>query len=168
MRLVRPIVNESYVVEFLQHPRATALIPTLFIYFQSRTELSITAGRHPTVEMSLPQNNSSFIPHSLHLSHPHSYLHLITAPNASGKSTTLRLTAIITILAQVGSFVPADHAEIGIVDRIFTRIGARDEVDRGRSTFMIEMDEAAEILRRATRRSLVCIHYRHSCQYYMG
>lgn len=67
----------------------------------------------------------------------------------------LRLTAIVTILAQVGSFVPADYAEVGIVDRIFTRIGARDEVDRGRSTFVIEMEETAEILRKATKKSLV-------------
>jgi DNA mismatch repair ATPase MutS len=118
-------------------------------------KLKIIDGRHPTVEESVAVKNGFFAPHSLCLSYPDSFLHLITAPNASGKSTSLRLTALITILAQVGSFVPAASAEIGLVDKIFTRIGARDEVSRGRSTFMIEMEESSEILRRATERSLV-------------
>lgn len=82
-------------------------------------------------------------------------MHVITGPNQGGKSTLLRQTAVIAILAQAGSFVPADHAEIGIVDRVFSRIGARDDLFRDRSTFMLEMVETAAILRHATPRSLV-------------
>jgi len=82
-------------------------------------------------------------------------LHVITGPNMSGKSSLLRQTALITILAQVGSFVPADRAEVGLVDKVFSRVGGKDDLYRDRSTFMVEMLESAEILRRATSRSLV-------------
>ena len=85
----------------------------------------------------------------------HSRLHLITGPNMSGKSSLLRQTALIAILAQVGSFVPADQAHIGIVDKVFSRVGAKDDLYHDRSTFMVEMLETAEILNRATTRSLV-------------
>lgn len=88
---------------------------------------------------------------------PQSFLHVITGPNMAGKSTLLRQTALISILAQAGSFVPADAAVIGIVDKLFSRVGAKDDLFRDRSTFMVEMLETAEILKRATSRSLVRI-----------
>lgn len=86
---------------------------------------------------------------------PDSQLHVITGPNMAGKSTLLRQTALIAILAQSGSFVPADYAEVGVVDRLFSRVGAKDDVFRDRSTFMVEMLETADILKKATPNSLV-------------
>ncbi|KAG8763118.1 DNA mismatch repair ATPase msh1 [Ceratobasidium sp. 428] len=111
-------------------------------------------GRHPAVELGLLTSGRVFTPNTVDLG-PHSRLMLITGPNMAGKSTVLRQSALIAILAQTGSFVPADSAEIGVVDRVFSRIGARDDLFRDRSTFMVEMLEAGEILRRATNRSLV-------------
>jgi DNA mismatch repair ATPase MutS len=96
-----------------------------------------------------------FTPNSVNLS-PASRLHVITGPNMAGKSTFLRQTALIAILAQTGSFVPADSAVIGIVDKLFSRVGAKDDLFHDRSTFMVEMLETAEILNRATPQSLVC------------
>lgn len=112
-------------------------------------------GRHPTVEIGLLSSGRQFVPNSVQMKED-SNMHIITGPNMAGKSTLLRQTALITILAQVGSFVPADYAHIGIVDRLFSRIGARDDLFRDRSTFMVEMLETADILRRATDKSLVC------------
>ena len=97
-----------------------------------------------------------FTPNSLTLS-PESRVHIITGPNMAGKSTYLRQTALITILAQTGSFVPADYATIGIVDKLFSRVGAKDDLFRDRSTFMVEMLETADILKRATPSSLVIV-----------
>ncbi|KAG9000887.1 DNA mismatch repair ATPase msh1 [Tulasnella sp. JGI-2019a] len=114
----------------------------------------VTNGRHPTVELGLLNSGRNFVPNSVHL-HPKSRLHVITGPNMAGKSTLLRQTALIAILAQTGSFVPAEFARIGIVDKVFSRIGAKDDLYRDRSTFMVEMLETAEILRKATDRSLV-------------
>ena len=94
---------------------------------------------------------------------PDSQLHVITGPNMAGKSTLLRQTALIAILAQSGSFVPADHAEVGIVDRLFSRVGAKDDVFRDRSTFMVEMLETADILKKATPNSLVSQPVFFSC-----
>ncbi|KAF8222260.1 hypothetical protein L208DRAFT_608417 [Tricholoma matsutake] len=111
-------------------------------------------GRHPTVELGLLAAGRVFTPNSVQLSSG-SMLHVITGPNMAGKSTFLRQTALIAILAQVGSFVPADFATIGIVDRLFSRVGAKDDLFHDRSTFMVEMLETADILRRATRQSLV-------------
>ncbi len=104
--------------------------------------LNIINGRHPTVEHGLSSGLSprNFVPNSLNLS-PTSYLHLITGPNMGGKSTVLRQTAIIAILAQAGCYVPADKAEVGVVDRVFSRVGARDDLFMDRSTFMVEMHE---------------------------
>ena len=104
--------------------------------------------------MGLLTSGRTFVPNSLQLT-PESHLHIITGPNMGGKSTFLRQTALIAILAQVGCFVPAERASIGIVDRLFSRIGAKDDLFRDRSTFMVEMLETAEILRRATPKSLV-------------
>ena len=119
--------------------------------------LSIQEGRHPVVEPSLAASeNSAFVPNSCALS-DEQRLWLITGPNMAGKSTFLRQNALIVILAQMGSFVPATCAEIGIVDRLFSRVGAADDLARGRSTFMVEMVETAAILNQATPHSLVIL-----------
>ncbi|RDB28400.1 MutS 1, partial [Hypsizygus marmoreus] len=115
---------------------------------------SVTNGRHPTVELGLLAAGRVFTPNSVELS-PASRLHVITGPNMAGKSTFLRQTALVAILAQIGSFVPADSAIVGIVDKLFSRVGAKDDLFHDRSTFMVEMLETSEILRRATPRSLV-------------
>ena len=117
----------------------------------SRHEISITRGRHPVVE---EVSESPFIANDLTLSSARSLI-IITGPNMGGKSTYMRQAALITIMALMGSFVPAEHAEIGRIDRIFTRIGASDDLASGRSTFMVEMTETANILRNATPDSLV-------------
>jgi DNA mismatch repair ATPase MutS len=104
--------------------------------------------------MGLLSSGRQFTPNSVEMTSS-SNLHIITGPNMAGKSTFLRQTALIAILAQVGSFVPADSAHIGVVDRLFSRIGAKDDLFRDRSTFMVEMIETADILRRATPKSLV-------------
>ncbi|KAL0950920.1 hypothetical protein HGRIS_007677 [Hohenbuehelia grisea] len=111
-------------------------------------------GRHPTVELGLLTSGRVYTPNSVTMT-PSSHLHIITGPNMAGKSTLLRQTALISILAQAGSFVPADSARISIVDRLFSRVGAKDDLFHDRSTFMVEMLETAEILRRATPKSLV-------------
>ncbi|KAJ7655078.1 muts domain V-domain-containing protein [Mycena polygramma] len=111
-------------------------------------------GRHPTVELGLLTNGRVFTPNTVKLS-PSSRLHIITGPNMAGKSTLLRQTALIAVLAQTGSFVPADSATIGVVDKLFSRVGAKDDLFHDRSTFMVEMLETAEILQRATPQSLV-------------
>lgn len=105
-----------------------------------RTEFKVLDGRHPVVETALHSTARLFVPNSNSLTEDN-HLHVITGPNQGGKSTFLRQTAIIAILAQSGSFVPADEAEIGIVDQLFSRIGARDDLFRDRSTFMLEMVE---------------------------
>ena len=113
--------------------------------------MEIVAGRHPVLE-----GDGRFVPNDISFDNRRKFL-LLTGPNMGGKSTYLRQTALITILAQAGSFVPADKARIGIVDRVFTRVGAHDDLRRGRSTFMMEMIEVAHILRRATPRSLILL-----------
>ena len=115
----------------------------------------VANGRHPAVELGLLDAGRVFTPNTVVLT-PTARLHVLTGPNMAGKSTLLRQSAVIAILAQIGSFVPADHAVIGIVDKLFSRVGAKDDLFRDRSTFMVEMLETATILRRATQRSLVC------------
>jgi DNA mismatch repair protein MutS len=117
--------------------------------------LEITAGRHPVVEASLPGN--AFTPNDCVLDSSDRQILLLTGPNMGGKSTYLRQVALIVLLAQIGSFVPADSAHIGLVDRIFTRVGAQDDIAAGQSTFMVEMVETANILHHATRRSLLIL-----------
>ncbi|KAF9454901.1 hypothetical protein P691DRAFT_691026, partial [Macrolepiota fuliginosa MF-IS2] len=114
----------------------------------------IVNGRHPSVEIGLLTSGRVFTPNSVCL-HPEASVHIITGPNMAGKSTFLRQTALISILAQIGSFVPAEAATIGIVDKLFSRIGAKDDLFKDRSTFMVEMLETADILKRATDKSLV-------------
>ncbi len=117
--------------------------------------LRIVQGRHPTVEASLPPG--SFVPNDFVMDGVATTLHILTGPNMAGKSTVMRQVALTVLLAQAGSFVPADEAEVGLVDAVFTRVGAMDDLAAGRSTFMVEMSEAAEILARATDRSLVVL-----------
>ena len=121
---------------------------------RARACVEFVDGRHPVMEALL---GSSFVPNDLRLGVDASRFILLTGPNMGGKSTYLRQTALLVILAQIGSFVPARAAKLGIVDRIFTRIGAGDDLASGQSTFYIEMAEAANILRRATDRSLLLI-----------
>ncbi len=117
-------------------------------------DMEITAGRHPVVEAM--QSAADFIPNDLHMG-DEARLLIITGPNMAGKSTVLRQAAIICILAQMGSFVPARTARIGLADRIFSRVGASDNLARGQSTFMVEMTETARILRQAGKRSLIIL-----------
>lgn len=117
--------------------------------------IEIRGGRHPVVEQI--SEHASFVPNDCVLDCNGGSLHVITGPNMSGKSTYLRQVALIAIMAQMGSFVPADSASIGLVDRVFTRVGAHDELATGQSTFMVEMTETANILNNATRRSLVIL-----------
>jgi DNA mismatch repair protein MutS len=132
-RFVRPVVDESLTFE-------------------------IKNGRHPVVERALAEQGArAFTPNSCNLSADQERLWLLTGPNMAGKSTFLRQNALITIMAQIGSFVPADAAHIGVVDRVFSRVGAADDLARGRSTFMVEMVETAAILNQATNRSLVIL-----------
>ncbi len=115
----------------------------------------IREGRHPVIERALPPGR--FVPNDIHLDQESEEVLIITGPNMAGKSTVLRQTALITLMAQMGGFVPAAAAEIGVVDRIFTRVGASDNLRRGQSTFMVEMNETANILNNATQRSLVIL-----------
>jgi DNA mismatch repair protein MutS len=119
------------------------------------TVLDIQGGRHPVIEPLLRAQGATFVPNDCRLDTEDGQISLITGPNMAGKSTYMRQTALIVLLAQAGSFVPAASARIGLVDRIFTRVGASDRLSRGMSTFLVEMTETANILRNATRRSLV-------------
>jgi len=128
---VRPVIDESFDIE-------------------------IEAGRHPVVEKVLP-SSESFVPNDLRLTEGKEQIALITGPNMAGKSVFVRQVALIVLMAQAGSFVPAKRTRIGIVDKIFTRVGASDNISAGESTFMIEMQEAANILNNATPRSLILL-----------
>jgi DNA mismatch repair protein MutS len=118
-------------------------------------EIRIAAGRHPVVEQTLTEE--PFVPNDAYLSNSGSQLIVLTGPNMAGKSTYLRQVALIVLMAQIGSFVPANSATIGLVDRIFTRVGAQDDIATGQSTFMVEMVETANILHNATSRSLIVL-----------
>ncbi|MDQ4044763.1 MAG: DNA mismatch repair protein MutS [Chloroflexota bacterium] len=117
--------------------------------------IEIMAGRHPVLETTLPAGE--FVPNDAHLDSDDDQIIILTGPNMAGKSSWLRQVALITLMAQIGSFVPATRARIGLVDRIFTRIGAQDDIATGQSTFMVEMLETANILHHATPRSLVVL-----------
>ena len=121
----------------------------------SDSVLRIEQGRHPVLDVTMPQGE--FVPNDCVMSPESGMIHLITGPNMAGKSTYIRQVALITLLAQAGSFVPAQNAVIGLSDRIFARVGASDELSRGQSTFMVEMVETARILNTATSRSLVIL-----------
>jgi DNA mismatch repair protein MutS len=149
------------VVSDLDVFQALAFAATVRGYTRPRltveAKLSIREGRHPVVEAHLP--GGGFVPNSVELASegtpPGGFFVILTGPNMAGKSTFLRQTALIVLMAQIGSFVPAADAEIGIVDAIFCRVGATDNLTRGESTFLVEMNETARILRSATRQSLI-------------
>jgi DNA mismatch repair protein MutS len=125
--------------------------------FNSTGELLIVGGRHPVIEELLRQRGERFVPNDLCFEPGRQQLLLITGPNMGGKSTYLRQSALIVLMAQIGSFVPARQAKLPLIDRIFTRIGASDNLARGRSTFLVEMSEVASILHHATPSSLVLL-----------
>ena len=127
----RPIVNES-------------------------TSINIKNGRHPVIEKQLPPGEQ-YIANDVYLDNEHQQIIIITGPNMSGKSALLRQTALIVLMAQMGCFVPAEKAEIGIVDKVFTRVGASDNISTGESTFMVEMNETASILNNVSNRSLILL-----------
>ncbi len=158
----------QYAKEILETSRALAVLDVIMTLSEDAAvngyirpeisdgnEINITAGRHPVVEQNMPQGKS-FIPNDIQFEKGE-IIRIITGPNMSGKSTFLRQTAIIILMAQMGSFVPAEKAQIGLVDRIFTRIGAQDEIHAGLSTFMVEMVETANILNNATSKSLLIL-----------
>ena len=138
-----------------------ALAETARLYHYSRPALNssvrlvIKDGRHPVLDQNLAEEK--FVPNDTCLEGEKIRLALITGPNMAGKSTYIRQVALIVLLAQIGSFVPAASAEIGLVDRIFTRVGANDDLSRGQSTFMVEMNETANIVNNATERSLIIL-----------
>ena len=117
--------------------------------------IDIRDGRHPVVEQMI--QNDLFIANDTYLDNKKHCISVITGPNMAGKSTYMRQSALIVLMAQIGSFVPAAQADIGIVDRIFTRVGASDDLASGQSTFMVEMNEVANILRNATKHSLLIL-----------
>ena len=128
-RYIRPIINEDSVID-------------------------IRSGRHPVIETQLPPDEP-YIPNDVYLDDKKQQIIVITGPNMAGKSALLRQTALITLMAQVGSFVPAESATIGLVDKIFTRVGASDNISQGESTFMVEMSEASDILNNLSAKSLI-------------
>ena len=170
LTLEREIFNElrAYAAGFAERIKASAtLIANLDVHatlaqiavenryvrprFSDSGEMRIDAGRHPVIERLSEKEATRFIPNDLYLNSEKQYIGVITGPNMGGKSTYLRQSTLILILAQMGSFVPAQAALLPVVDRVFTRVGAADNLARGRSTFMVEMTEAAAILNMATR-----------------
>jgi DNA mismatch repair protein MutS len=152
------IQQTSHAVATLDVLSALSEVATRYNYVKPRitrdNELSYLEGRHPMMERLLKE---PFVANDLSIGEAAPALLILTGPNMGGKSTFLRQTALIVILAQMGSFVPASEAKVGLVDRIFTRVGATDHILRGQSTFMVEMQETAQILRHATERSLVLL-----------
>ncbi|TVQ47864.1 MAG: DNA mismatch repair protein MutS [Saprospirales bacterium] len=122
----------------------------------SGDELNITNGRHPVIEKEMPPGQA-YIPNNLTMDKEENQILMITGPNMSGKSAILRQTALISLMAQMGSFVPAEKAELGLIDKIFTRVGASDNISSGESTFMVEMNETASILNNLSSKSLILL-----------
>ncbi|HHH55446.1 MAG TPA: DNA mismatch repair protein MutS, partial [Bacteroidetes bacterium] len=118
--------------------------------------IDIKDGRHPVIEQYM-EPGESYVPNDIYLSNNDMQIMMITGPNMSGKSAILRQTALITLLAQIGSFVPASSAEIGYIDKLFTRVGASDNISSGESTFMVEMNETSNILNNISQRSLILL-----------
>lgn len=128
-KYIRPVIDDSYIID-------------------------IREGRHPVIETQMPPGDS-YISNNVLIDSDNQQILIITGPNMAGKSALLRQTALITLLAQMGCYVPAESARIGVVDRIFTRVGASDNISAGESTFMVEMIEASNILNNVTPRSLI-------------
>ncbi len=157
----------DFVVQIQQNAKVIAQLDCLLSFAQiakankyakpeisDSTRLAITAGRHPVIEKQLPVGES-YVPNDILLDTEEQQILIITGPNMAGKSALLRQTALIVLMAQIGSYVPADNALVGIVDKIFTRVGASDNLSRGESTFMVEMTETASILNNLSNRSLI-------------
>ncbi|MFW6281702.1 MAG: DNA mismatch repair protein MutS, partial [bacterium] len=152
------IRKTAYVVAIIDVLTALALVAIENNYrkplITNNNLIYIEKGRHPVVEIMV---NDSFVPNDTRLDSKDQSFIIITGPNMSGKSTYMRQVALIVLMAQIGSFVPVDKAEIGLVDRIFTRVGASDDLTTGQSTFMVEMNEVANIINNATEKSLVIL-----------
>ncbi len=156
---IKRIQKAAYVVSTLDVLASFATVATDLNYcmpiVDNSGEIDIKGGKHPVIEKMLPFG--SFIENDTYLNKESDRLGIITGPNMAGKSTYMRQVALITLMAQIGSFVPASYAKIGVVDKIFTRVGASDDLSMGQSTFMVEMMEVANILKEATNNSLVIL-----------
>ncbi|NNK11951.1 MAG: DNA mismatch repair protein MutS, partial [Flavobacteriaceae bacterium] len=157
---ISPIQNTAQAIAHIDCLCGFAELATEHHYVEptinDSTELNITKGRHPVIEKQL-RPGESYIPNDIFLNRETQQIIMITGPNMSGKSAILRQTALIVLLAQIGSYVPAEAATIGLVDKIFTRVGASDNISLGESTFMVEMNETASILNNLSERSLVLL-----------
>ena len=159
MREIEPIQETAGSIAILDVICALAETARLFRYcrpaLNESLRLIIKDGRHPVLDQTLVEEK--FVPNDTSLDGENLRLAIITGPNMAGKSTYIRQVALIVLMAQIGSFVPAETAQIGLVDRIFTRVGANDDLARGQSTFMVEMNETSNIVNNATERSLVIL-----------
>ena len=159
-RHIEPIQKNAFLLAKLDCFCAFAQISEQYNYskpiINNSLEINIKNGRHPVIEKSIPAAES-YIPNDVFLDEKTQQIMMITGPNMSGKSALLRQTALIVLMAQVGCFVPAEQAEIGVVDKIFTRVGASDNISSGESTFMVEMNETASILNNLSKRSLILL-----------
>ena len=157
---IRPVQENARLVAKLDCLCSFAQLAREYNYVSPQmtdaTDLNIKGGRHPVIERQLPPGEA-YIPNDLVLNREDQQLIVITGPNMSGKSAILRQTALIVLLAQIGSYVPAESAHLGIVDKVFTRVGASDNISLGESTFMVEMNEAASILNNLSDRSLILL-----------
>jgi DNA mismatch repair protein MutS len=159
LREIGPIQQTAEAIATLDAICALAETARLFRYCRPRLNdslrLLIRDGRHPVLDQNLVEEK--FVPNDTQLDSQNIRMAIVTGPNMAGKSTYIRQVALLVLMAQIGSFVPAESAEIGLVDRIFTRVGASDDLARGQSTFMVEMNETANIIHNATERSLVIL-----------
>jgi DNA mismatch repair protein MutS len=159
LRELEPIQQTAAAIAFLDVICALAETARLFRYCRPRLNdtlrLVIKDGRHPVLDQNLVEEK--FVPNDTSLDGENLRLAIVTGPNMAGKSTYIRQVALLVLMAQIGSFIPAENAEIGLVDRIFTRVGANDDLARGQSTFMVEMNETSNIVNNATERSLVIL-----------
>ena len=159
LRELGPIQQTAAAIAILDVICALAETARLFRYCRPKLnetlQLAIKDGRHPVLDQNLVEEK--FVPNDTSLDGENLRLAIVTGPNMAGKSTYIRQVALIVLMAQIGSFVPAESAEIGLVDRIFTRVGANDDLARGQSTFMVEMNETSNIVNNATERSLVIL-----------
>jgi DNA mismatch repair protein MutS len=157
----------EYVTQIQQNARVLATVDCLLSFahvaqksnyskpkISDSDALEIKDGRHPVIEKQLPAGEE-YVPNDIYLDNENQQIIIITGPNMAGKSALLRQTALIVLMAQMGSFVPASYARIGIIDKVFTRVGASDNLSKGESTFMVEMTETASILNNLSERSLV-------------
>ena len=157
---IKPIQINANLISELDCLLSFSIIASKYNYkkpsLNEKNSINIKEGRHPVIEQQLP-GGESYISNDIFLDDATQQIMMITGPNMSGKSAILRQTALIVLMAQIGSFVPAESAEIGIVDKIFTRVGASDNISMGESTFMVEMHEAASILNNLSEKSLVLL-----------